>query len=173
MLWNFTQRLSWLGLVSANAQVGVCACVHSSPHSLLWLSCAQRQLFAAFRMFCSLEVKSHSFLLTAHHGDIHWKGYPGWCRTALARPCFPWSDFCPGRRQGIRMQRATWREGWIFWGPSWYVLFQQNVFLMVRVIVLYCIWAERLLKRQFLSPSEISWSSYIASVCFLSQLEKV
>lgn len=40
---------------------------------------------------------------------------------------------------GIRMQRATWREGWIFWSPSWYVLFQQNIFLVVGVIVLYCI----------------------------------
>lgn len=124
MLWNFTQRLNWLGLMSANAKVGVCASTHSSPHSLLWLSCAQCQLFAAFRIFCLLEVKSHTFLLTAHCEDIHWQGYPGWCRTDLAGlVSLKIISVLEEARVGIRKQRATWREGWIFGGPSWYVLF--------------------------------------------------
>lgn len=76
------------------------------------------------------------------------------------------------------MQMATSKEGWILWGPSCYVLFKQNVFLVVRVIVLYCIVCgqKKCCKYyvQFLSPSEVSWSSCIGSVCFLSQpLEKV
>lgn len=118
MLWNFTQRLNRLGLMSANAQVDVHGCVHSSPHSLSWLS------FAAFRIFCLLEVKSHVFLLTAHLEDIYWQGYPDWYRTDLARP---WSleatSVLEEGQVGIRIQRTTWREGWIFWGPSYYVLF--------------------------------------------------
>lgn len=69
-------------------------CTQQPTKFLLWLS------FAAFRIFCLLEVKSHVFLLTAHCEDIPWQGYPGWCRIALARPWFSWSDFCPGRRQG-------------------------------------------------------------------------
>lgn len=119
MLWNFSQRLNWLRLMSAKAQVGVYRCVHSSPHSLLWLSCAQCQLFAAFRIFCSLEVKSHTFLLTAHCKDIHWQGYPGGCRTALARPCVPWSDFCSGRRQdGLRDAKGNVEGGLDFLGTQ-------------------------------------------------------
>lgn len=62
----------------------LCLCTQQPTFSPLARLCSV-SVFAAFRMFCSSEVKSHSFLLTAHREDIHWQGYPGWCRTALAR----------------------------------------------------------------------------------------
>lgn len=58
-------ELAWTD-VCKHAQVCVCGYVHSSPHSLLWLSCAQYQLFVAFTLFRFLEVKSHIFPLAAH-----------------------------------------------------------------------------------------------------------
>lgn len=163
----------WVGTDEGKRSGGyLCLCTHS----LLWLSCAQCQLFAAFRIFCLLEVKSHMALLTAHRKDIHWQGYPGWCRTALPRPSFPWRDFCPGRRQGGHKDAEGNLEGglnfmgskliravltkYIFNGQSNCMVYGQKDCWKCYV--------------QFLSPSEISWSSCIASVCFLSQtLEKV
>lgn len=58
-------ELAWTD-VCKHAQVCVCGYIHSSPHSLLWLSCAQYQLFVAFTLFHFLEVKSHIFPLAAH-----------------------------------------------------------------------------------------------------------
>lgn len=169
MLWNFTQRLNWLGLMSANTKVGVYACAHSSPHSLLCLSCAQCQLFAAFRIFCLLEVKSHTFLLTAHCEDIHWQGYPGWCRTALARPRFPWNCFCPGRRQSGHKDAKGNLEGGLD-----FLEYQLMCAILTKCIFngqRHCIiYGQKDCWKYYVqSPSEISWSSCIASVCFLSQ----
>ena len=79
----------------------VCGYRHNSPYSLLWLSCAQDQLFAAFTLFLLLEVKYHIFLLAAHHearpqeGDILADVETLWPGPV----CLEVSDFYPGRRQ--------------------------------------------------------------------------
>lgn len=129
--------------MSANVQVGVHGYAHSSPYSLLWLS------FAAFRIFCLLEVKSHVFLLTAHCEDIHWQGYPGWCRIALARPWFSWSHFCPGRRQGGHKDANGNLEGRLDFVGSQLLcaVLTKCIFSgQSNCIVLYCMWAEKALQ---------------------------
>lgn len=87
-------ELAWTD-VCKHAQVCVYGYMHSSPHSLLKLSCAQYQLFAAFAFFLLLKVKSHIFLLVSPQaGDI-----PADAETLWPGLFSPGSYFYPGRRQ--------------------------------------------------------------------------
>lgn len=65
-------ELAWPD-VCKHEQVCVCGSVHSSPHSLLRLSHAQYQLFAAFTLFLILEVKV-SCISVSSTLRVHWQG---------------------------------------------------------------------------------------------------
>lgn len=168
MLWNFTQWLNWLWTDACkHAQMRVCGYRHSSPYSLLWLSCARYQLIAAFTLFLLLEV-SHISAKSTPQGKSTGRGYPDWCRNTLARPCLPGSDFCCGRRQDGHKDAKGSLEGRAGFSGIPSDLFRQNVVFCGPCNCTVC--GQKMFCKyyvQFSSPPEISWPFFIASVCFL------
>lgn len=112
-------QLAWPD-VCKHKQVGVCGSAHSGPHSLLWLSHAQYQLFAAFTVFLMLEVKVSCISVSSNckasplAGDIPAAAemlWPGFVYLEL-------TSILEEGKEGTMMPRVTWKECWIFWGPS-------------------------------------------------------
>lgn len=125
-------ELAWTDACK-HMQMRVCGYRHSSPYSLLWLNCAQYQLFAAFTLFLLLEVKYHIFLLPAHHeaspqaGDIL-------AEAETLRPG-PGSNFCPGRRKDGHKNAKGSLEGGLYFLES-HLICLNKMFSMPRLIVL-------------------------------------
>lgn len=90
--------------------------IHSSPHSVLQLSIS----FLLPLHFSSLEVKPHIFLRAARC-EVSPQAGEILAGAETLRPglvSLEVTSILEEGKVGTRVLRATWREGWIFWGPS-------------------------------------------------------